>query len=100
MPQLEKLYARYQQHPKVVIRAVNTQESPEEVAQFLKDHPIRLPIRFDLEQMTSRHFRVVGIPTTVVLDRKGRIFTIHRGYNTTDDAEVILSQDIEAALAQ
>jgi len=98
MPQLQRFYNRYQRHPKVVFLAINNSETPEEAMAFLQRLNIRYPTYFDNTRHTSAHFRVVGLPTTVILSTKGEIAFIHRGFNPNDDVVALLTREVEALL--
>lgn len=98
MPQLQRLYERYEQHPKVAFVAINHSETPQEAEAFLQRLGIRYPNYYDIDRKTSAYFRVVGLPTTIMLSPKGEIAFIHRGFNPHDDVAALLSREVEALL--
>ncbi|HRK73628.1 MAG TPA: TlpA disulfide reductase family protein [Rhodothermales bacterium] len=99
MPQLQHFYERYQQHPKVAFVAINNSEIPEEAEAFLQQLGIRYPNYYDIDRKTSAHFRVAGLPTTIMLSPKGEIAFIHRGFHPHDDVVALLSREVDALLA-
>lgn len=53
--------------------AVSTQESRGAVAAWAKGRALGLPILLDTDGAVSKAYRVTGVPTTVLIDRAGRL---------------------------
>jgi len=58
---------------RIQILAIDLKESREKVAAFMKAKGVAYPVLFDGNGSVARQYGVVGIPTFVLLDRKGRI---------------------------
>ncbi len=76
MPSLERLAARHAQAGLQVI-AVNFRESPNAVRRFMATTGMTLPVLMDADGSVAKSLRIGIFPTTVVVDRRGRIrFTV------------------------
>lgn len=78
IPELNKVYNEYRKK-KVEILAVNLQEDSETLASFVKSNQMKFPILLDTDGSLGEKYRVYYIPTTFVLDRKGKIREIIQG---------------------
>jgi len=72
MPSIEKLRTRLQGRPFHVL-AVNSGESPEKVAAFLKRENITLPVVLDRDQKAVDAWKAKGLPMTFLVDAGGRV---------------------------
>jgi len=74
MPSMEALYRKFHQDGFSVL-AINEWEDPELVFPYMGQLSVfpTFPILFDREGEVSVAYQVKGLPTTFVLDRKGRI---------------------------
>jgi peroxiredoxin len=77
MPDLQRLYARYERRGVVVV-GVNEGESAQRAAAFAQSLQIRFPIWIDDQQRYGRIYAALGLPTTVVVGRDG---TVVHGYD-------------------
>lgn len=71
----------------IVILAVNVGESAEQVFEFTGRYPVTFPLPLDTEGAIVRRYPVIALPTTFVIDPRGRI--THRaigGRKWDDDA--------------
>ena len=57
----------------LVILAVNLDESPKLVNKFMKDFRLTFPALLDGGSRVSSRYAVTGLPTTTLIDRRGRI---------------------------
>ena len=73
MPDLERLYATDAPRGLVVL-GVDQGESAEAAGAFAREHGVTFPILLDQDQRYGRAYAAVGLPTTVVVDRTGRIY--------------------------
>lgn len=78
-PALEMLYRDYKARGFEVL-AVNVDERRKDADQFLKDKPHTMRILFDPKGQAPEAFGVTGMPTSVLIDRKGVIRYSHQGY--------------------
>ena len=88
MPILEQLNRQY--HNKgVALVGVNVEPDSGAAAAWLKDTPVSFPILFDVDSKVSKLYQVEGMPNTVILDRKGIVRYIHRGYSAGAENEYL-----------
>lgn len=79
MPKLEALYERYHDLGFTLL-GVNVEEDPSGVPKFLKQTPVSFKILLDTHNKVSQAYKVVAMPTTVLIDRKGNVRYVHHGY--------------------
>lgn len=79
MPLLDELYRNYQPLGFTIL-GVNVEEDPAKAKSLLKDIPVSFPVLFDTENTVSRLYDVVAMPSTVLVDRAGKVRYLHKGY--------------------
>ena len=52
---------------------------------MLKEIPVSFPIVFDSDNKMIEKYEVQAMPSTYMVDRKGNIRDIHRGYKKGDE---------------
>ena len=74
MPSLENLYQKLRDQPFAIL-AINQWESPDHVFSYMGDLSVfpTFPILFDRKSEISEAFGVKGLPTSVVVDKQGRV---------------------------
>jgi thiol-disulfide isomerase/thioredoxin len=88
MPILEKLHAKYKPMGFTMI-GVNVEPDSSLAANWLKSTPVTFPILFDTKSEVSKLYSVAGMPSTVIIDRKGNMRWLHRGYKPGDEDEYL-----------
>jgi peroxiredoxin len=88
MPILEKLYHKYQPAGFTLL-GVNVEPKSGDAAKFLRATPVSFPILFDTDSKVSKLYSVADMPSTVIVDRNGRVRYIHHGYHAGDENEYI-----------
>lgn len=88
MPELE---AAAKRHPNIQVLAIDQQEEVERVKAFLAEENINLPILLDPTGETQRAFRVRGLPTSVFVNKDGKITAVHVGQLNRDSIEKYVS---------
>ena len=88
MPILEKLHAKYKPMGFTMI-GVNVEPDSTAAADWLKVTPVTFPILFDTKSEVSKLYAVSGMPSTVIVDRKGNLRWLHRGYKPGDENEYL-----------
>jgi thiol-disulfide isomerase/thioredoxin len=73
IPEFIKFYRKYAGE-KVAVIAVNLQESPANVKKFAKKNGMNFPIVTDVTGKVGDKYQISGIPTTIFIDRRGKIF--------------------------
>jgi len=72
MPDLQRLYDSEKGRGLVVL-GVDQGESAEAAGSFARAHRVTFPILLDQDQRYGRAYAAIGLPTTVIVDRAGRI---------------------------
>jgi peroxiredoxin len=79
MPHLEAIHQKYQNLGFTVF-GVNVEQNRELADKILRDIPVSFPILFDDANQVSEQYDVDAMPVTVLVDRRGQIRFMHRGY--------------------
>ena len=61
------------------ILAINFKEDPKKVEPFMKAKKVSYPILYDTQGAIARKYGVTGIPTYVLVDKKGKIVYYDNG---------------------
>ena len=85
MPTMNRLQAKLA-GKRFAILAVNMQESPEQVAAFLRKHPVDFPIVMDAEGAITRDYGVNNIPLTYIIGKDGVVLARALGPREWDSA--------------
>lgn len=93
MPQFERLHQQYGQKD-LQIFGVNLDTNDADLNGFLKDTQLSFPILRDTEQKVSQLYNVEAMPTTVIIDRDGRIQKVY------EEMENDTLQNIETDIRQ
>ena len=88
MPILEQLNRQYR-NKGVTLIGVNVEPDSAAATDWLKATPVSFPILFDVDSKVSKLYQVEGMPNTVILDRKGNVRYIHRGYQPGAENEYL-----------
>ena len=88
MPILEQLNKQYRGKGLTLI-GVNVEPDSRAAMTWLKETPVSFPILFDTESKVSKLYQVAGMPNTVIVDRKGTVRYIHRGYQAGAENEYL-----------
>jgi len=75
----------------VVMLAVHVGGNEDKVWSFLTDFEIDFPVLMDKSSKVSRQWRVVGLPSTLIIDPQGRIALGAIGGRKWDDPSIIAS---------
>ena len=86
MPLLESIYKKYSKLGFTMI-GVNVEPDSNEANKWLQATPVSFPILYDTESKVSKLYDVAGMPSTVIIDRQGRVRVIHKGYKPGDENE-------------
>lgn len=79
MPALDKLAQKYQPMG-VQVWGVNVENDSSAAKAYLNKVQVAFPILFDTENTVSKAYQVDAMPTTVILDKDGKVRAVHRGY--------------------
>ena len=86
MPILDQLYKKYKAAGFTLL-GVNVEPKSADAVAFLKATPVSFPILFDTQSKVSTLYEVSGMPSTVIVDRKGTVRYVHHGYKPGDEGE-------------
>jgi thiol-disulfide isomerase/thioredoxin len=96
IPELQEIHNRYAPKNFEVIGVSVDESGIESVREFVRDHEMTYPVVLDAESKLANLFQTSMIPTSVVLDRNGRIVWKKVGAILPGDQE--LKKAIEDAL--
>jgi peroxiredoxin len=88
MPLLDSIYRKYNKMGFTLI-GVNVEPDRSAAEAWLKQTPVTFPVLFDTKSVVSQLYGVPGMPTTVFIDRKGNVRTLHQGYQPGDENEYL-----------
>ena len=88
MPILDQLQKQYQPRGFTMV-GVNVEPNSSDAVNWLKATPVSFPILFDRDSTVSKLYQVQGMPNTVIVDRKGNVRFIHRGYKAGEENEYL-----------
>lgn len=88
MPLLDKLYAKYKPMGFTLL-GVNVEPDSKLASGFLQKTPVTFPILFDTSSEVSKLYEVAGMPSTAIVDRKGNLRWVHKGYKPGDENEYL-----------
>jgi peroxiredoxin len=86
MPLLDQMYKKYKPAGFTLIGVNVDKESPA-VKELLARKPVSFPVLLDPANQVSKAYHVDEMPSSVIIDRKGEIRYIHRGYRPGDENE-------------
>jgi len=95
MPALDKLYHKYQDRGFRVV-GVNKDVAAADAERFLQRVSVTFPLLYDGGDKVAQAFDVQAMPSGYLVDRKGVVRQVHRGF--TADTAAALSGEIEALL--
>lgn len=96
MPMLERLGREYADS--MVLLALNLQETPEVVAEYVRSQSIRTRVLLDEEGSAGMAYGTESIPMHFLIDREGILRQVHAGYYSGMEAD--LRNEIEALRRQ
>ena len=87
MPSIQKLVEKFKDNDSVVFMMVEIEHEKEKAHAFLKENNMKLPLYYPESEIPSEWLGQ-SIPTTVILDKDGRIAAHHEGMADYDRKEV------------
>jgi len=84
MPLLDAMYKKYKPAGFTLI-GVNVDKEAPAVKELLARKPVSFPVLLDPANQVSKAYHVDEMPSSVIIDRKGQIRYIHRGYKPGDE---------------
>lgn len=87
-PALDEMYRRYKPMGFTLV-GINVESEQADAERFLGARPVSFPILFDPDNTVSDRYGVSAMPTTVLVDRQGRLRWQHQAYKPGDEAKYI-----------
>lgn len=78
MPLLEAISQELVEEDFLVL-GINLQESVAQVQEFVDEMGLTFPVLLDSDGTVSGLYRIIGYPSTIIIDKAGKIQTIHIG---------------------
>ena len=88
MPLLDRLHQRYEDTGFAVL-GVNVEGQAAAARELAESTPVSFPLLIDEGQQVSELYRLEAMPSTIVVDRDGRVRYIHRGYKPGDESKYV-----------
>jgi peroxiredoxin len=86
MPKLNALYAKYR-NSGVVLLGVNIDDDPNTALATAGKLGVSFPVLLDTDKKVSKLYDLSTMPSTVVIDRDGKLRYVHRGYREGTESE-------------
>jgi peroxiredoxin len=87
-PLLDQMYKKYKGMGFTML-GVNVEPESKDAEGFIAKTPVSFPIVFDKASTASKLYQVEGMPSTVLVDRKGVLRWVHRGYKAGDENDYL-----------
>ncbi len=97
MPHLNHLHDKYRDTGFTLL-GVNVDDDPKNAARAAQALGVRFPVLLDAGKGVSRLYDLDAMPTTVVIDRDGRVRHVHRGYR--EGVEKLYEQQVRALVKE
>lgn len=81
MPHLNKLHEQYRKAGFALL-GVNVDDKAATAEAMARELKVVFPVLFDTDKQVSRRYDVDAMPSTVLIDRDGKVRHIFRGYRT------------------
>jgi thiol-disulfide isomerase/thioredoxin len=85
-PWMDDIQARFGSDLKVI--AINLDQKREDAVGFLKKLNPRFSIAFDPDGKVAEAYQVKGMPSSYLIDQRGRIVSSHIGFRSSDKEEL------------
>lgn len=86
-PVLDKLYGQHKDQGFVVV-GINQDDQAGDARSFMARLPVGFPLIADPEHRLAEAFDVKGMPSAVLIDRKGIVRHVHRGFRSGDEKDI------------
>jgi thiol-disulfide isomerase/thioredoxin len=95
-PWMNEMQEKYGQQGLEVL-AINLDGNLTDAKKFLQENPAKFKIAYDTKAQTPKLLGVKGMPTSYLIDRQGRVVSVHVGFNLAkkSDLETELKQVLE-----
>src|SRR4051812_20719016 len=97
MPALDEIYRRNKSRGLAVV-GVNKDATAADARRFLAKVPVTFPLVADAGDAAARGFDVKAMPSGYLIDRKGVVRHVHRGF--TAETGAVLEREIDSLLKE
>lgn len=94
-PWMDKMLKTYQQDGLEII-AINMDKDRTPANKFLQRYPTQLTVAFDPKGNTASQYKIMGLPSSYLINREGKVIYQHLGFRDKD--VVAYEERIKAAL--
>ena len=84
---MNDMHTRYDSK-KFTIIAVNLDASKKDALKFLEKVPAKFDIAYDPEGSVATKYNLKAMPTSYLIDKKGKLVFAHKGYREGDAADI------------
>ncbi len=88
MPSMQRAWEQLEKEG-ILMFGIDVGESEDTIFQFTANYPVEFPLLMDLDSTVINQWPVVGLPTTFVVDPKGRIIYRAIGGREWDDPALL-----------
>lgn len=88
LPSMERLWQETK-NKDVMMLAINLGEDEDTIFTFTSDYPVSFPLLMDSDSSVTKKYSVLGIPTSYVIDPKGKIIYRAVGTREWNDKQLI-----------
>ncbi|KXI30333.1 TlpA family protein disulfide reductase [Paraglaciecola hydrolytica] len=100
MPHLQHAYEKYAEQIEIIAVNVNINETQQDIAAVIQRFDLTLPIALDHDSALTYHYKMLGTPYHVLLNKQGKV--VHSGHqanNKLDHKLQLLAADNGANIA-
>lgn len=97
MPALDAMYRKHAANGFTVV-GFNKDMEPADAQRFLQRVPVGFPLALDAKDAAAKAFDVKAMPSGYLVDRKGIVRKVHRGF--TQETAAVLEKEIEELLKE
>ena len=94
-PWMNAMHEKYNAKGLVVV-AINVDQKRADADRFLAQVPAQFTVAYDPQGNSPKTYAIKGMPSSVLIDRQGRVILVHAGFR--DEDREILEAGIRAAL--
>jgi peroxiredoxin len=85
MPVLEGWHKKYRKQGLVVVGLIEMNPTPADVRKMLRERGVTYPVAIDPQESIGKRYGLEAHPTTVLIDRTGRVVKTETGYVRGDE---------------
>jgi peroxiredoxin len=97
MPTLDAMYRKHASQGFTVV-GFNKDVEAADAQRFLQRVPVTFPLAFDSKDAVAKAFDVKAMPSGYLIDRKGVVRKVHRGF--TEETAAALEKEVEELLGE